>query len=116
MSGARGDFTVKANGKKYKLWLGLSVLADLQEKHGQDALQRLETPEEAGPKWVPPLAVMVDVFLGALQRYHADEADRYLVDDILAQNPGVFAGLMAAAFPDQKGAEAGNGRKPKRAA
>jgi hypothetical protein len=116
MSSGRGAFKVKVGDQEYTLWLGMSVLADLQDKHGQDALQRLDAPAGAGPEWVPPLSIVVDLFLGALQRYHADVADKYLVDEILAENATAFQSMMAAAFPDQKGAEAGNGRKVKKVA
>lgn len=116
MADVRGAFTVSANGKDYTLWLGMSVLAELQAKHGDDVLTKLDAPEGAGPNWLPPLQIIVDLFLGALQRYHANEADQYLVDDILAENGDAFAGLMAAAFPDQKAKPSGNAKRPKRAA
>lgn len=116
MTSGRGAFSVKAGDKDYTLWLGMSVLADLQDKHGQDALQRLDPPAGAGSDWVPPLSIVVDLFLGALQRYHADVADKYLVDEILAENADAFTNMMGAAFPDQKAAEAGNGRRVKKVA
>lgn len=116
MTSGRGAFSVKAGGKNYTLWLGMSVLGDLQDKHGQDVLQRLDPPAGADPDWLPPLSIVVDLFLGALQRYHADEADKYLVDEIMAENATAFQSMMAAAFPDQKGAETGNGRKVKKVA
>jgi hypothetical protein len=115
MTNPRGAFKVKANGQEYTLWLGMSVLADLQGKHGQDVLKQLEPPLGAGNDWLPPLCILVDMFLGALQRYHSDIADRYLVDEILAENGDAFEGLMAAAFPEQE-TKKGNGRKPKQAA
>lgn len=116
MADPRGSFTVSAGGKDYRLWLGMSVLADLQDKHGQDVLQQLEPPADAGPNWLPPIRIMVDLFMFALQRHHGEEADQYLVDEILAENSDAFQGLMGAAFPDQPKAASGNGRKPKRAA
>lgn len=116
MADSRGALKVEANGKEYTLWLGMSVIADLQAKHGDNVLQKLEAPEGSGPEWVPPLQIIIDLFLGALDRHHADEADRYLVDDILAENTDVFAGLMAAAFPEQKAKPPGNAKRPKRAA
>lgn len=117
MADPRGTFAVEANGETYRLWLGMSVLADLQAKHGDDVLQQLSPPPGAGSDWVPPLRVIIDMLMGSLERFHADEADRFLVDDILSQNGAgpVMEGLMAAAFPDQKPA-AGNGKRPKRAA
>lgn len=117
MSDPRGALMVKAGGKEYRLHLGMSVLADMQAKHGQDVLQQLEAPADAGPGWVPPLVIITDLVAGALQRHHADdlESDRYLVDDILSENDAVFERLIAAAFPDQKPAS-GNAKRPKRAA
>ena len=115
MADPRGQFTVTVGGKPYKLWLGMSVLADLQDKHGQDVLQRLDPPADAGEGWLPPLRVLVDLFLFALQRHHADEADEYLVDELLSENADAFQGLMAAAFPQQQ-AKSGNAKRPKRVA
>ena len=115
MSDPRGSFTVTAGGKDYRLWLGMSVLADLQDKHGQDVLQQLDPPAGAGEDWLPPLRILVDLFLFALQRHHADEASAYLVDEILAENGNAFEDLMGAAFPDQKPAS-GNAKRSKRAA
>ena len=119
MADPRGTFRLTCNGKEYRLHLGMSVLADLQAKHGSNVFQKLERPAGAGNDWIPDLAIVIDFFFAALQRHHgADDAalDRYLVDDMLAENPGAFAGMMAVAFPDQKAAPAGNGKRPKRAA
>jgi hypothetical protein len=116
MTDPRGIHTVTAGGESYRLHLGMSVLADLQARHGQDVLQRLEPPPGAGPAWMPDLQIVVDLILGALMRHHADVADRYLVDDIIAENAGIFGDVMAAAFPDQKAAQPGNAKRPKRAA
>ena len=116
MTDPRGSFTVSAGGKDYRLWLGMSVLADLQDKHGQDVLQRIDPPADAGPNWMPPLRILIDLFLFALQRHHADEASEYLVDEILSENADAFQGLMGAAFPDQTEGKSGNAKRPKRAA
>lgn len=113
MADVRGAVHVQANGNDYTLWLGFSVLAELQARHGQDALSRLDPPKDAGPGWVPDLAIVRDLFLFALERYHADVADRWLVDDILAQNADALATLMAGAFPD---AAPGKRRGPTKAA
>jgi len=115
MAHAKGELTLTARGKAYKLSLGLSVLADLQATYGQDVIEQLQPPPDAGANWMPPLAIIRDLFLGTLQRYHADEADRFLVDDLVAENDGAFGALMAASFPDQKPAR-GNAKGPRRAA
>lgn len=119
MTDPRGALTVQAGGKSYTLWLGMSVIAGLQGKHGQDVLQRLEPPAGASDAWMPDLNIVVDLFQLALQRYHAD-ADRYVVDEILAENVGALQSMLAAAFPEQsadKGGKAsGNAKRPGRAA
>jgi hypothetical protein len=115
MADPRGTLTLTAGGKEYRLHIGMSVLADLQAKHGLDVMQQLEAPPGAGPQWLPDMGIVVDMFLSALARYHADEADRWLVDDLLAENADAFGALMAASFPDAK-ADAGNPKRPRRAA
>lgn len=117
MAGARGTLCVTLGGDEYTLFLGMSVIADLQDKHGQDVLEKLQPPAGAGPNWVPDLGLVVDVVQGALQRHHSDTADRWLVDDILAEHAEVLGELMGAAFPaPQAEAEPGNAGKPKKAA
>lgn len=121
MAHPAGSVSLKANDKEYRLHLGMSVLADIQDKHGQDVLSRLEPPEGAPKDWMPELGIVVDILLGALQRHHADEADRWLVDDLIHQNPDGFDKLMEAAFPDSAPGEKttskpGNRKRPKRAA
>lgn len=117
MTNTTGKVEVTANDRDYTLWLGFSVLADLQDKHGQDVIARLDPPADAGDNWMPDLGIVRDLFLGALQRYHGEEADRWLVDDILAQNGGAINRLIQAAFPDaDEGAPKGNRKRPKRAA
>jgi len=116
MTDPRGLLKVTARGQEWRLWLGMSVLADLQAKHGDDVLAKLDPPSDAGPGWMPSLQIIVDLFLGALQRYHVADADAYLVDEIIAENAGAFDALMAAAFPDQQDKPSGNRKRPKRAA
>lgn len=117
MTHAQGALIVTANGKEYKLWVGMSVLADLQANHGQDVLAKLDPPEGASEKWMPDLNIVTDLFAAALERYHADEADRWLVDDIIAQNAGAYAKLMGATTPDSpKDKPSGNGKRPRRVA
>lgn len=112
----KGKLTVTADGRDFTLFVGMSVLADLQAKHGQDVLEQLDAPEGAGENWMPDLAIVTDLFLGALQRYHADEADRWLVDDIIAENTDALPQLMGASFPDMPEDAPGNPKGPKKAA
>lgn len=115
----RGHLKLTAGGKEYTLFVGFSVLAELQARHGQDVLSKLDPPAGAGDDWTPDLAIVTDLFEGALQRYHADEADRWLVDDIISENMMALPRLIAASFPPQeptKTAKPGNGKRPKAAA
>lgn len=115
MSDPRGLVTATVDGKSYALHLGMSVLAELQGKHGQNFLDALTPPDGAAPGWMPPLQIVVDILAGALRRYAAEVAgDRYFVDDLMAQNPGIFAALMAAQAGDK--AAPGNAGGPGAAA
>lgn len=114
MTDPRGALKVTANGQEYTLWLGMSGLAELQSKHGQDVLGKLEPPEGAGDAWVPDLNIVLDLLMASLQRHH-ESADRFTADEIFAENEGVVLRLLTAAFPDQKPAS-GNAKRPKRAA
>ncbi|MDF1606954.1 hypothetical protein PZ897_02055 [Hoeflea sp. YIM 152468] len=105
---------MKAGGKEYRLHLGMSVLADLQEKFG-DKFDELLAPPKDGK--MPNLRVIQDVFIAALQRYHEDEADRWLVDDLIAENADAFGELLTSSFPDVKeGGKDGPGAKKRKAA
>lgn len=110
MANPTGELKLKARGKEYRLHLGMSVLADLQDEWG-DKLDALLSPAKGK---LPNLKVMHAVFMAALQRYHASEADRWTVDDIIAENANAFADLLATAFPDP--GEEGEGAGKKKAA
>lgn len=117
----QGLVELSAGGNNYKLFLGMSVLAELQDKHGSDVLNRLEAPEGAPEGWTPDFNIINDLFLGALQRFHADVADRWLVDDLIAENAHALPRLMGASFPDApKNGEVkssqGKAKGPKKAA
>lgn len=114
MTNPKGELILQAGGQEYRLHLGMSVIADVQAKHGQDFMTKLEPPEGATEDWLPDLAIVISMMTGALQRHHKDVADRFLVDDLLAENPGALANLLQAAFPEQEGA--GNETGPKAAA
>ena len=115
MSDIRGKLKVTADGEEYTLFFGMSAIADLQAKHGQDVLSKVEPPEGASKDWIPPFQIMIDLFLASLERYHADVADKWLVDDIVSQNDGAFNKLMGNAMPDAKPAS-GNVKSRKTAA
>lgn len=103
-----GGVTLEANGRAYRLWLGMSVLADLQAEFGE-RFDAILSGIDAGK--LPDLKVVHAIFLGALQRYHGEEADRWLVDDLIAQNADALPRLMAGSVPDT-GAEGAKGAKP----
>jgi len=102
-----GELTVQAGGKSYRLHFGMSVIAELQAKHGE----KIETilSGKTGDK-LPDLNVVTDIFLASLQRYHGDVADRWLVDDIVAENADLLPKLMQSSFPDAQGGDEGNGK------
>jgi len=93
----QGVLVLRANGDDYRLHLGMSVMAEVQAKHGKDFDDLLSGASGA----VPKLAVIHDLFMGALERFHANVPDRrFLVDDLIAQNPDALGELTAAASPD----------------
>jgi hypothetical protein len=97
MADPTGTLILSANGEDYRLHLGMSVMAEVQAKHGKDFDDLLA----GGAGVVPKLAVIHDLFMGALERFHADVPNRrFLVDDIIAQNPDALGELTAAASPD----------------
>lgn len=102
-----GEVVVQARGETYRLHFGMSVIADLQARHG-DKVEAVLMSAETGK--LPDMNVVVDIFLGALQRYHADVADRWLVDDIVSENQDLLPRLMEAATPDPEGGTEGNGK------
>ena len=116
MMNPQGAVKVTANGVEYTLFIGMSILADVQAKHGMDILEQLEPPESATASWLPDLGVVGDLLFGALSRYHGDVADQWLVDDIVAQNRDVLAIALKGAFPEpEKAKPVGKLKKPKKA-
>ncbi len=100
MSDIRGILKLNAGGKEYKLFVGMSVLADLQSQHGQNVLEKMDPPEGASDDWMPDLNIAGDLILGALERFHSDVADRWLVDDIILENADALPRLMGTSLPD----------------
>lgn len=106
----KGELIAKARGKEYRLHFGMSVIADLQAKYG-DKLEAVLTSAEADGA-LPDMRIVLDIFLGALQRHHGGEADRWLVDDIVAENSNMLPQLLGASFPDagEEAGDEGNGK------
>ena len=116
MADPRGIVQLKANGKTYKLHFGMSVIADLEAAHGTEEVNKIlgvgVKPEE---NWRPSGQMAIDLILFSLQRFHAEVADRYLVDDILAENANAIGSILEGSAPEAKPAS-GNAKRPKRAA
>ena len=116
MSDPRGIVRLIANGKTYRLHFGMSVIADLEAAHGTEEVNKIlgvgVKPEE---NWRPSGQMAIDLILFSLQRFHADEADKYLVDDLLAENADAIGTILEGSSPDEK-ATAGNRKRSKRAA
>jgi hypothetical protein len=92
-----GIHTVKVGGHEYRLWLGFSVLAEVQASMPEAFDQMM-----AGRP--PQLQLVVRILAGALERWHPEQAaDRYFIDEMIAANPTVFADLMGAASPSAEG-------------
>lgn len=108
MSNPRGELTVSVGDKNYTLWLGMSVLAKLQAKHGEAFFDALEPPEDEDEVWFPDLQLIIDIVTFALERSHGDEVTPWLVDDLLAEHQDLLPRLMAAAFPEAS--EKGEGK------
>lgn len=117
MTDPRGILKVRVGSDEYVLYFGMSGIAEMQAKHGQDVLQKLDPPEDAGDLWVPDFEIFCDLFKIALSRYHPDleAGGKYVADELFRHNPMLASDLLLAAMPEQQAAS-GNGRRPKRTA
>lgn len=123
MGSVTGKTRVEVGDREYTLFLGFSGLAEMQERHGQDFLQKLMPPKGSSDGWMPKMQIIVDLIMESLQRFHADEADKYLVDDILAADGDVVGQLVDTSFGGDETGKAissgnakGPGKNTKRAA
>lgn len=113
-----GKYTVTVNDTEYTLFLGFSGLAEMQDRHGQDFLTKLVPPDGADEGWMPPIAIVRDIVLESLQRFHGEEADRWLADDIMNANPDQVGEMIQVSFGvndkgEGEGDQPGNGAGPK---
>lgn len=106
MAVAFGEIDVDHNGKVYSLRLTMRGLASLQDEFGHN----LDPILSLKPGQLPHFGVCLRVVELALQKHHPD-ATKDLADDILSDDMGVFARVIAAAFP-QPEATAANEPKP----
>lgn len=116
MADPRGIVKLRANGKEYKLHFGMSVIADLESAHGTEEVNKiLGVGVKPNENWRPSGQMAIDLILFSLRRFHEDEADKYLVDDILSENASAIESVLNGSTPEKK-PTSGNGRKPRRAA
>jgi len=118
MTDPRGLLKARADGVEYSLWFGMSGVAEMQAKHGQDVFLRLDPPHDGDEKWLPDFGIVGDVFMIALQRFHPDleAGGKYVADSLFRENPLLIRNLLQTAFPDQQAPAPGNRKRPKRAA
>lgn len=101
MADVTGTLHQDFGGKSYKLRLTWGVLADLQGKHGDDFLSRLEVVDGK----LPPFGLMIDIVAKSLvkgERMGEGDAED-LADDMLTVDPELVSRLLQAAFPDAGG-------------
>ena len=83
----------------------------MQTEFGENFIEKLQ-PKDGG---LPDFSVALALVMKSLDRFHPDAKDKYLVDDMLAEDPQLIAKIVESAFPQAKG-DAGNGKRPKAAA
>jgi hypothetical protein len=106
-----GVVKMQVGGETYRLHLGMSILAEVQAEFGQafDDLISGQTADGA----LPNFKIVHAILAGALRRYHPEQADdAFFVDDLIAENPGVFGELMMGASPPAE-PSAGGKAKPR---
>ena len=103
---AMGALTVKVGGADYRLWLGFSVLADVQAEMPAEFAEFLANRPFN-------LAFRHRLLRGALERFHPEKAtDRWFVDEMVAENPLVFTDLLESASPSGPSTGGKAQRKP----
>lgn len=88
-------------GKAFALRLTWGVLADLQGRHGDDFLARLDVGEGK----LPPFGLMIDIVAASLVKGEKlpDAEARDIADDMLTADPELVSRLLQSAFPDAGG-------------
>lgn len=103
MADVTGALRRQHDGREYELRLTFGAIAGLQATHGNDLGGLLA---EGGITGTPPFALLLDIVSAALRKGQRDmgraEADE-LADELLTADPQLFAALLKAAFPDQRG-------------
>ena len=92
-----GLLPLKMGGQAIKLWLGFSVLADVQAEMPDEFADMIANNAVT-------LKLRHRILSGALERYHPDKAaDRWFVDELIAAHPQAWVQLMGAATPSAEG-------------
>jgi hypothetical protein len=111
MAHPTGEVDVQHNGKTYTLHLTMRGVAQLQKEFGQNLGPILEVK----PGEMPDFDVLLRVIEIALHKRHRDE-EGDLADEILSADMGVFARVIAAAFPQPDAAAPSEAEPGKRTA
>lgn len=105
---AMGALTLRVGDADYRLWLGFSVLADVQA----------EMPEQFDAMMAggaTPLKLVHRIIAGSLERYHPEQAaDRFFVDELIDENRDAMQQLMGAAAPSAGGKAPAARAKPRK--
>jgi hypothetical protein len=109
MANPTGELSVKAKGQTYRLHFGMSVIADLQTRFGEKFEAIIQGEIEDGK--LPDMNLVFAILEASLQRYHADVVDRWLVDDIVAENKSILPQLLFASSAEPTG-DAPGGNAP----
>jgi hypothetical protein len=97
MSNPQGIVSMQVDGASYRLHLGMSVMAEVQEKYGKHFDDLMDGTLEG----MPNLWMLHAMFSGALRRFHPDKAENIeFVDDLIAQNKDALATLITGASPE----------------
>lgn len=105
-----GDLPVPVGDKTYILHLGFRAIAQLQDEFGRD-LGPIIGAFESGK--LPDFRAIVRLIEVSLERYHPG-ATSEIADEILAENPKIFAELLSTAFPAPEQAKPGGAAAKKR--
>lgn len=114
MADVTGALHVTHNGQQYTLRLTMRVIAELQSRFGNNIAGILDGSAGDFPDMNAVLAVVESALIKGTPGIDAAKAAE-IADDLLSADMGVISNLMVAAFPEAK-AEAGNAKRPKRAA
>lgn len=105
----KGKVTTSVEGQEYTLVLDFNAMAEFEDRHGKNALDVLQAMEQ-GKGSAKDMRALVHVCLLT----HQPDATLEEAGDILSEDPGVIARLVAAAMPDAAKASAAGNVKARR--